>query len=294
MPLFELLPERIAQPLLPGGMIEPEGVTILYGAPGSRKGVVAAWQAMELVNAGYRVAILDFEGRERQWRLRLRDIPHGMLYYYDAAEPIDIVQQDVEIEVLTSFEPHVLIIDSGSMAVPELRGMGEASSVRKLYRILKDWQRPALLLHHVSKADMRGSDALPLGTVQWYAQARLAINIDTMGAITSLHFRKANDRVEPQPIYCRWDWVQRRMYLEERKPEEGSIMQRGRLHETILVILREAGTPMTSHQINDELEKRGMRRGNISINSTLNAMYRLGKIERPGRMLYAASQSQLT
>lgn len=296
MPLFELLPERPKLPLLPGGLIEPEGVTILYGSPGSKKGVVASWQAMELVKAGYRVAILDFEGRQRQWRERLINIPLRSLYYYDAEEPIDKVQDEIEEEVLEDFKPHVLIIDSGSMAIPELRGMPESTCVRRMYRILKGWQRPALLLHHVSKADMRGSDALPLGTVQWYAQARLAINIDNEGGLITLTFKKANDRVEPTPIHCQWDWLTHKMQIVEIPEPTGqspyftppSVIPS--MLDMCLETLKDSEAHMSIHQIVKSIKLRyGVDRKESSVRFTLDHAIKGGNqlVRRIERNVYA-------
>src|SRR5262245_11688668 len=53
------------------GMLEPNGPTLFYGAPGVGKGTTASWLTYELQQRGMCVGIYDAERRPREWSRRI-------------------------------------------------------------------------------------------------------------------------------------------------------------------------------------------------------------------------------
>jgi hypothetical protein len=253
MPLIESIPLQYAQPLLPGGMILPEGVTILFGRESSGKSLIAAWQARMLAEAGKRVLVCDLEGRPALWVQRLQGVPH---------ERIELINPDGDLkerkswmaDQLTAFDPDVVIVDSAFYALPlSQRGYSEHWAIRELYRIMRSWEVPSLLIAHTQKQPS-DNDPTPLGSVQWHAQAQLGayVTTDKDNGNMTLTFTKANDRELPSPRLLHWDWATSSM--SELEPVV--IITDKQL---VLKILREKGHRFTAKEIANELKEHGRR-----------------------------------
>ena len=53
------------------GMLEPDGPTLAYGAPGTGKGTTGAWIVVECLQLGMKPLIFDAERRPREWARRV-------------------------------------------------------------------------------------------------------------------------------------------------------------------------------------------------------------------------------
>lgn len=163
------------------GMLEPDGPTLAYGAPGIGKGTTAAWMIVALQEFGLRVAIYDAERRPREWARRVAGLGGdraGVVY----VDPADLGRPYVG-KPLWDAEPalrHIiraagvdlLIVDSilPSVGVGEERLRSDAQAPYLYVGALDALGIPSLSLGHPPKGQPEGE---PFGSLAWVGAMRL-------------------------------------------------------------------------------------------------------------------------
>jgi len=165
------------------GRLDAEGATCLYGTGDTGKGVIASEWIAELVRAGHRVLIVDYESHRDEWTRRIEALggpevrrgvfhvvpPWGGSIWHHAAELGAIAER---------LEASYLVIDSAVPACrtadplkPEAAGL-YASALARI-------GRPSLTLAHATKAD---DLRYPFGSVFWHNLARTTWSAKRTGA----------------------------------------------------------------------------------------------------------------
>lgn len=163
------------------GMLEPEGPTLAYAAPGTGKGMTGAWTVVEAQRTGMRPCIFDAERRPREWSRRVSGLGGdraGVIY----VEPADLPSSyrgrplwdcaPAIGDILRAAGGDLLLVDSVLPAV----GLGEQrlrsdASVPFLYvSALDALGVPSLSFGHPPKNQPEGE---PFGSFGWVAAMRL-------------------------------------------------------------------------------------------------------------------------
>jgi hypothetical protein len=163
------------------GMLEPDGPTLAYAAPGTGKGMSGAWLICEAQRAGMLPLIFDAERRPREWARRVSGLggDRSRVVYL---EPDDLPPQ-LRGRPLWESAPAIgrvsqaagadlLIVDSIMPAV----GLGE-ERLRSDAQVPYLWvaaldalARPSLSFGHPPKGQPEGE---PFGSFAWVAAMRL-------------------------------------------------------------------------------------------------------------------------
>lgn len=180
--------------------LDPDGHTILYGTGGVGKGVLTAWWTVQLVRAGHRVLILDYENHPGEWARRIGGLgtaPELAAVIWAApltAEwqskrgPLWVQAEDVRALAEATGATFV-VVDS---IVPACAGVDpmKPEAVSLYAGALEYIGRPVLSLAHVTKAeDLR----YPFGSAFWHHLARTTWSLKRDGERAILAHRKHNN-----------------------------------------------------------------------------------------------------
>lgn len=162
-------------------MLEPDGPTLAYGAPGIGKGTTGAWIVCEMQRLGMRPCIYDAERRPREWARRVAGLGgdrSGVVYI----EPTDLPRSyagrplwdiaEAIGEIIAAAGGDLLLVDSIMPAV----GLGE-ERLRSDAQVPFLWVAaldalgvPSLSFGHPPKGQPEGE---PFGSFAWVAAMRL-------------------------------------------------------------------------------------------------------------------------
>lgn len=180
--------------------LDPEGHTILFGAGGSGKGSLVSWWIVQLVRAGRRVLILDYENHPGEWARRVdslggADVRDNVIHAapLTAAWTRDrgpIWRQAPLIRALAEANGcDVIVVDSiviGCAGFDPMKPETPALYASGLELI----GLPALSLAHVTKTeDLR----YPFGSAFWHNLARTTWSLKRHGERAILTHRKRNN-----------------------------------------------------------------------------------------------------
>lgn len=180
--------------------LDPEGHSILYGTGGVGKGTLAAWWTVQLVRAGRRVLIVDYENHPGEWARRIHglggaDAVAGVVH----VAPLTAAWQGVrgplwqQAEELRNLAAQTgsdyVVIDS---IVPACAGFDPMKpEAAALYAGgLELIEYPALSLAHVTKAEEL---RYPFGSAFWHNLARTTWSLKREGEGAILAHRKHNN-----------------------------------------------------------------------------------------------------
>jgi hypothetical protein len=186
------------------GMLDPDGRTLLYAAPGVGKGSTGAWCAVELQKAGLHVAIFDAERRPREWSRRVSGLggDRTRIVYFD---PSDLGPTHAGVPIWDAIEriahvvrdstSDVLIVDSilPSLNLDERRLLNDPSVPFAYEAALSSLVVPVLSFAHPPKGQPEGE---PFGSFAWVAAHRLTwLGVRLPGAEHRVRWRirKANE-----------------------------------------------------------------------------------------------------
>ena len=184
-------------PLL--GYLDPQGHTILHGTGGVGKGTLTAELIVDLVAAGHRVLLVDYEGHPEEWARRISGLGGAkglaaVLYVSPSSSGWTgrrgaIWDQAPDLQSLAvEWGATYMVLDSIVPACgrtdplkPEAAGQYAAAIV--------GIGLPALSLAHVTKAD---NAAYPFGSIFWHNLARMSWSLTRDGETVQLVCCKAN------------------------------------------------------------------------------------------------------
>jgi hypothetical protein len=180
--------------------LDPEGHTVLFGTGGVGKGSLAAWWIVQLVAAGYRVLLVDYENHPGEWARRIFNLGgaaalEGVLYvaplsaeWHGKRGPLWVGAAELR-ELADEDGSTYIVIDS---AVPACGATDplKPEAASQYTAALELIGRPALSLAHVTKAD---DLRYPFGSVFWHNLARMTWSMAREGDGALLMNRKANN-----------------------------------------------------------------------------------------------------
>jgi hypothetical protein len=173
------IPDDPPEPLLLG-MLEPNGPTLAYGAPGIGKGMTGAWLITELQRIGMTPAVYDAERRPREWSRRVAGLGGdrtGVVYI----EPTDLGRcagrplwdgAEALGGIIRESGADILIVDSllPAVGVGDERLKSDAQAPFLYVRALDSLGIPSLSFGHPPKGQPEGE---PFGSMAWLAAMRL-------------------------------------------------------------------------------------------------------------------------
>ncbi len=263
-----------APPLRLIDRLDPLGHTILYGAGGVGKGVVASDWLVKLRTSGVRVLIADYENHPDEWARRIYGL--GGAHLLDGITVVTpltaawggrrgpLWEQRGNLRALAAAtNSDYLLVDS---IVPACAGNDPLRpETAALYTGgLEYIGLPALSLAHVTKGD---DLRYPFGSVFWHNLARITYSLERSGRGTVLVNRKANNYAFRPKHEITTTWVDGRPQEVCERPMQQVLSQR------IRAVLE--GGALTVEKIveilNDELEDENDRPLKAdSIRKTLN------------------------
>ena len=192
------LPMRRPQPLVID-RLDPSGHTILFGAGGVGKGILATWWMVRLTQVGHRVLILDYEDHPEEWSSRFPALGGDLQSAPIWVSPMSSswggrvgalwthagdIKRLVE-ETSSSF----LVID---FIVPACGGADpiDPGTVTRYANALTHLGRPTLSLGHIPKT---GDHAHPYGSAFWQNFARTTWSLSRKQGRLLLEHRKSNN-----------------------------------------------------------------------------------------------------
>ncbi len=225
-------PARAPSPFLIDGVLPARKPTILYGAGGVGKSILAAaWAVCVQTGTAFlgkavqqtEVLYLDWETDEEDIASRVEVASNGLglanvpdIRYASMVRPLED-----RVAALARYvaEQHVglTVIDSAGMAMAAARDGGDASDTAiRFFRALRALNSAVLVIDHVSGDDMRRGRAgasKPYGSVYKWNSARNAFELrerkepDSKGAHLTLKHRKSNvhSRQADLNLALRWD-----------------------------------------------------------------------------------------
>ncbi len=174
------IPDEAPGPLL-FGILEPQGPTLAYGAPGVGKGTTGAWLVVAAQRAGMRPVIFDAERRPREWSRRVSGLGgdrSGVVYlepaelgpklagrpFWDQAEAVGRIVRAAggDLFLLDSLLP--------ASGIGEDRLRSDAQSPFLFVGALDALGVPSLSFGHPPKGQPEGE---PFGSMAWLAAFRL-------------------------------------------------------------------------------------------------------------------------
>ena len=187
------------------GMLDPDGPTLAYAAPGTGKGSTGAWLATELSKMGRRVAIYDAERRPREWSRRVSGLGgnRSAITYFDPSDlgphyaglPIwDAIERIAYVTADSGSD--VLMIDSvfTCLNLDERRLLNDPSVPFTYETAVSSLGIPVLSFAHPPKGQPEGE---PFGSFAWVAAHRLTwLGVRLPGDEHRVRWRvrKANER----------------------------------------------------------------------------------------------------
>ena len=174
------VPDDPPGPLL-FGMLEPQGPTLGYAAPGVGKGTTGAWLVCQAQAAGMRPVIFDAERRPREWARRVAGLGGdraGVVYL----EPTDLGaslagrpfwdQAEAVGQVIRAAGGDLFLLDSllPASGIGEDRLRSDAQSPFLFVGALDRLEVPSISFGHPPKGLPEGD---PFGSMAWLAAFRL-------------------------------------------------------------------------------------------------------------------------
>lgn len=294
-------PVRPSQQYLIEGILPKGKATILYGAGGVGKSILAATMAV-CVQTGRRflglagtqaeVLYLDWETDEEDIAARVQAVSHGMalpmpaLRYSSLVRPIE-EQAPSLARVVAEQGIGLVVIDSVGMAMSSARDGGDPSDTAiRFFRALRSLNAAILAIDHVSGDDMRRKGAAkPYGSVYKWNSARNAYELrerkepDRQGSHLLLKHRKTNlGRLLPDlPLRLQWDEAAGMATFQRERFEPESVQP---LPEQILDIL--AVAPASPRQIAEFLSSDDTLVNEIDVRRELKVLIGAGKVNAGG------------
>jgi len=251
-------------PLL--GHLDPQGHTILHGMGGVGKGTLAAWWIVDLVAAGHRVLVVDYEGHPEEWARRI--------YGLGGAQAVEAVlhvspssagwtdrrgaiwDQAADLHALAvAWGATYMVVDS---IVPACGGTDplKPEAAGQYAAALIGIGLPTLSLAHVTKAD---NPVYPFGSIFWHNLARMSWSLTRDGETVQLACRKANNYDHLGRFVVTTTWFEGRLGEVDLTPY--SVVLADRIAETI------APDPLTVAEIVDRLnadeDEGGVKAGSV-------------------------------
>lgn len=163
------------------GMLEPDGPTLAYAAPGVGKGTTGSWLACEAQRAGMLPMIYDAERRPKEWARRVsglggdrsrvvymapEDLPRPLM-----GKPLWEVAPAIG-ETAAAAGADLLIVDSilPAVGVGEERLRSDAQAPFLYVQALDALRIPSLSFGHPPKGQPEGD---PFGSMAWVAAMRM-------------------------------------------------------------------------------------------------------------------------
>jgi len=172
--------------------LDPTGHTILYGTGGIGKGALACRWISDLVIAGHRVLIVDYEAHPEEWSRRVAslapDVHRGDAVRHLAPRSSLAAATGEVVWTCDAYELDYVVIDSAVMACGTDPLKPEAAAIYAAALI--EIGRPALSLAHVTKVD---DPRYPFGSVFWHNLARMTWSLTGSEAEVLLKHRKHNN-----------------------------------------------------------------------------------------------------
>lgn len=244
------------------GRLDPLGHTILFGPGGAGKGTITAAWIVDLVKAGHRPMVIDYEDHPEEWARRVTALGGA-----DIAAAVSIVrpnaagwrgargsmldQADDLRELADAIQADVIVIDSAAMAsgADPLKPDAPMRYGAALQRI----GLPALTIAHVPKnTDM----TTPFGSVFWHNLARVTWSLapqgEDAGHVVLLTCRKANGYQRPGRELLTVTYDDRGLPRDVLARSYAAV-----LGDRIAAVLAAAGEPMAVAQIVDALTDDG-------------------------------------
>jgi hypothetical protein len=251
-------------PLL--GHLDPQGHTILHGMGGVGKGTLAAWWIVDLVAAGHRVLVVDYEGHPEEWARRIYGLGgaqavEAVLYVSPSSAGWTgrrgaIWDQAADLHALAvAWGATYMVVDS---IVPACGGTDplKPEAAGQYAAALIGIGLPTLSLAHVTKAD---SPAYPFGSIFWHNLARMSWSLTRDGETVQLVSRKANNYDHLGRFVVTTTWFEGRLGEVDLTPY--SVVLADRIAETI------APDPLTVAEIVDRLnadeDEGGVKAGSV-------------------------------
>jgi hypothetical protein len=199
-------------------MLDPDGRTLAYAAPGAGKGSTGAWLATELARIGRRVAVYDAERRPREWSRRVSGLggDRSAVTYFD---PSDLGPRYAGIPMWEAIDriatviretgSDVLIIDSvfTCLNLDERRLLNDPSVPFAYEAAISTLGIPVLSFAHPPKGQPEGE---PFGSFAWVAAHRLTwLGVRLPGEEHQVRWRvrKANERGHVPGILLRFGYA---------------------------------------------------------------------------------------
>jgi hypothetical protein len=199
------------------GMLDPDGRTLAYAAPGAGKGSTGAWLATELARIGRRVAVYDSERRPREWSSRVSGLggERTAITYFDPSDlgpsyaGVPIWEAIGRIaDVVRETGSDVLIIDSvfTCLNLDERRLLNDPSVPFAYEAAVSTLGIPVLSFAHPPKGQPEGE---PFGSFAWVAAHRLTwLGVRLPGEEHQVRWRvrKANERGHVPGVLLRFGY----------------------------------------------------------------------------------------
>jgi hypothetical protein len=187
------------------GMLEPDGPTLAYAAPGVGKGTTGAWMIAELQALGMKVCIYDAERREREWARRVSGLggDRSLVAY---VQPEDMGPRLAGAplwesapwlgQILKASGSDIVFVDSilPASGVGEDRLRSDAQAPYLYVAALDALGKPSLSFGHPPKGQPEGE---PFGSMAWVAAMRmtwLGARAESLNHSIRWRPRKRNER----------------------------------------------------------------------------------------------------
>ncbi len=192
--------------------IHPHEHTILYGAGGTGKGVIAAWWIARLTREeGLSVLVVDYEQHAMyEWGPRLAQFgaDPAKVAYVQPTKPIWDRVGFLRAQI-ARFNVDLVVVDSALYACGGEEAEKSVTAVK--YGIaIAQLERPILTLGHVTKEN--ADPQYPFGSVYWHNGARVTIAVsrkDDADAESARIIRnaKTNQRGMFKTVGANWEWL---------------------------------------------------------------------------------------
>jgi hypothetical protein len=214
-----------APPPMEVDRVDPEGHTILFGTGGVGKGAVAAAWIVQLVGAGHRVLIADYENHPGEWARRIASLG-GVEVLASGVHVAPLTaewggtrgplwKQAADLRTLAlALDSTYLVLDS---IVPACAGVdpSKPEAVSQYAAALELIGLPALSLAHVNRAD---DLRYPFGSVFWHNLARTTWSLQASADGAVLTHRKHNNYASRGKFLVTAAWEDNRLTGLWEKP----------------------------------------------------------------------------
>ncbi len=240
------------------GMLEPQGPTLLYAAPGTGKGMTGAWIVRELLDMNMKPAVYDPEGRPREWGRRTAGLGvdrsavtymgPGDLGRAYAGRPITEAGEPLK-KIVKSRGIDLLIVDSilPALGLAEDRLKSDPSVPWAYVAALDGLGIPSVSFGHTPKGSPEGD---PFGSFAWLGAMRLTW-LGTRGEGTGHRVRwrprKRNERGQIPGVLLTIEYGEDGRPCDVRRADDQE-----ETRDRLMLLMRD-GKPYSVAQIADEL-----------------------------------------